>query len=103
MCQGAGSIVKATAPAAGKGTRLFPLTGEMPKPPVPALDKPVIQHVFDLLATQGVEEVNVRHPADAILDLCGEGSRVDGMTVNCSREDEPMVTAGGVTHLVDTI
>jgi NDP-sugar pyrophosphorylase family protein len=103
MCQGAGSTVKATALAAGKGTRLFPLTGEMPKPLVPALDKPIIQHVFDLLATQGVEEVNVRHPADAILDLYGEGYSVDGMTVSYCREEELMVTAGGIRRLADTI
>ncbi len=95
--------MKATALAAGKGTRLFPLTGEMPKPLVPALDKPIIQHVFDLLATQGVEEVNVHHPADAILDLYGEGSSIHGMTGNYSREEELMVTAGGVTRLVDII
>jgi hypothetical protein len=50
-----------------------------------------------------VKEINVRHPADAILDLYGEGSSVDAMTVNCSREEELMVLAGGVTRLVDII
>ena len=56
--------------AAGKGTRLFPLTGVIPKPMAPVAGKPMIQHIFELLARTGVEEVhvNVHYLADVILD-----------------------------------
>ena len=45
--------------AAGKGTRLFPLTGEIPKPLAPVVDTPIIEHIFELLARHGVEEAYV--------------------------------------------
>ena len=95
--------MKAMVLAAGKGTRLLPLTVEMPKPMAPVLDKPIIQHIFELLAAQGVEEVNVNvhHLADAILDSYGEQASVSGMDINFSHEEELMGTAGGVKCLAD--
>ena len=42
--------MKAMALAAGKGTRLFPLTGEVPKPMAPVVNTPIIEHIFALLA-----------------------------------------------------
>jgi mannose-1-phosphate guanylyltransferase len=99
----ASNPVKAMVLAAGKGTRLFPLTGEIPKPMAPVVDKPVIQHIFELLAGAGVDEVhvNVCYLADAILDFYGEETQVDGMSINFSRERELMGTAGGVKRLAD--
>jgi mannose-1-phosphate guanylyltransferase len=87
--------------AAGKGTRLFPLTGEIPKPMAPVVDTPIIEHIFDLLATHAIEEVhvNVHYLADALLEAYGEESRVNGMKVHLSREDELRGTAGGVKRL----
>jgi mannose-1-phosphate guanylyltransferase len=93
--------MKAMALAAGKGTRLFPLTGEIPKPMAPVVDTPIIEHIFGLLASHGVEEVhvNVYYLADALLRAYGETSKIDGMTVHLSREEELMGTAGGVKRL----
>ena len=93
--------MKAMALAAGKGTRLFPLTGEIPKPMAPIVDTPIIEHIFVLLARHGVEEVNVNvhYLADALLTTYGETSNTDGMTVSLSREDELRGTAGGVKRL----
>lgn len=93
--------LKAMVLAAGKGTRLFPLTGEMPKPMAPVVDTPIIQHIFELLARHGVSEayVNVHYLADALLAAYGEESRLDGMTVRLAREDELLGTAGGVKRL----
>jgi len=87
--------------AAGKGTRLFPLTGEIPKPMAPVVDTPIIHHIFDLLARHGVAEVyvNVHYLADALLKAYGEVSRINGMTVHLLRERELTGTAGGVKHL----
>jgi mannose-1-phosphate guanylyltransferase len=93
--------MKAMALAAGKGTRLFPLTGEIPKPMAPVVDTPIIEHIFGLLASHGIEEVhvNVHYLADALLRAYGETSDIDGMIVYLSREGELMGTAGGVKRL----
>ena len=95
--------MKAMALAAGKGTRLFPLTGEIPKPMAPVVNTPIIEHIFDLLAGHGIEEVrvNVHYLADALLEAYGEESRVNGMSVYLEREDELLGTAGGVKRLAD--
>jgi mannose-1-phosphate guanylyltransferase len=95
--------VKAMVLAAGKGTRLFPLTGEVPKPMAPVVDTPIIRHIFELLSGHGVAEahVNVHYLADALLAAYGEESRVNGMTVRLSREDELLGTAGGVKRLAE--
>src|SRR5919202_3536512 len=93
--------MKAMALAAGKGTRLFPLTGEVPKPMAPVVDTPIIQHIFDLLARHRISEtrVNVHYLADALLEAYGEESRVNGMKVRLVREEELTGTAGGVKRL----
>jgi mannose-1-phosphate guanylyltransferase len=95
--------MKAMVLAAGKGTRLFPLTGVIPKPMAPVAGKPIIQHIFEVLAEARVDEVyvNVHYLAHIILGCYGERSRVDGMTVITTREDELMGTAGGVKRLAD--
>lgn len=53
--------MKAMVLAAGNGTRLFPLTGVLPKPMAPVAGKPVLQHIFDLVARAGVEEIHVTY------------------------------------------
>jgi NDP-sugar pyrophosphorylase family protein len=87
--------------AAGKGTRLFPLTGEIPKPMAPVVDTPIIRHIFDLLARHGLAEAHVNgyYLADALLEAYGEESRVNGMRIRLVREDELTGTAGGVKRL----
>lgn len=93
--------IKAMVLAAGKGTRLAPLTEEVPKPMAPVAGRPVIGHIFGLLQAVGVEEVhvNVCHLADAVLDHFGWGAWLDGMTVDFTREEELSGTAGGVRRL----
>ena len=87
--------------AAGKGTRLFPLTGEIPKPMAPVVDTPIIEHIFALLAGHGVKEthVNVSYLADTLLGAYGEGFETEGMPVHLSREEDLLGTAGGVKRL----
>jgi mannose-1-phosphate guanylyltransferase len=89
--------------AAGKGTRLFPLTGEVPKPLAPVVDTPIIHHIFDLLARHGIGEVyvNVYYLAEALLEAYGEVSHINGMSVHFLRERELTGTAGGVKHLAE--
>src|SRR5919199_1252811 len=93
--------MRAIVLAAGKGTRLFPLTGEVPKPMAPVADTPIIRHIFDLLAHHGITEayVNVHYLADALLEAYSEESHINGMTVHLVREEELTGTAGGVKRL----
>src|SRR5215210_5955962 len=95
--------MKAMVLAAGKGTRLSPLTGEVPKPMVPVVGKPIIQHIFELLARTGVDEihVNIHHLADSVLSCYGEEAWVHGAKIHFTREDELMGTAGGVKRISD--
>ena len=95
--------MKAMVLAAGKGTRLFPLTGEIPKPMAPVVNIPIIEHIFGLLAEHGIGEVhvNVHHLADALVEAYGHETRTNSMTVRLSREKELMGTAGSVKCLED--
>lgn len=90
--------MKAMVLAAGKGTRLFPLTGVIPKPLAPIADKPIIQHIFELLSRTGVDEVhvNVHYLADTILDHYGLETEIGGTSVHFHREERLMGTAGGL-------
>lgn len=62
------SVRKAMVMAAGKGMRMRPLTDKMPKPLVPFMGKPLIDHVLDRLAEAGIEEavVNVHYLASML-------------------------------------
>ena len=97
--------MKAMVLAAGKGTRLFPLTGVIPKPLAPVADKPVIQHIFELLARVGANEVhvNVHYLADAILGRYGERARLGGTQIHFHREKMLMGTAGGVKRVSEAV
>lgn len=55
--------------AAGKGTRMMPLTAERPKPMVPVAGRPLIDHALDLLRSAGVGEVviNYHHKPEPLL------------------------------------
>jgi mannose-1-phosphate guanylyltransferase len=77
--------------AAGLGTRLRPLTYEITKPMVPVLDRPVMEHILDLLARHGFEEViaNLHYFPDTIREYFGE-------RLEYRYEEELLGTAGGV-------
>jgi len=50
---------KAVILAGGKGTRLYPVTKEIPKPLLPVKRKPIINYLIDLFCSQGVKEIAV--------------------------------------------
>jgi MurNAc alpha-1-phosphate uridylyltransferase len=62
------TVKRAMVMAAGKGTRMRPLTDTMPKPMVPFMGRPLIDHVLDRLAEAGISEVivNTHHFADML-------------------------------------
>ena len=97
--------MKAVVMAGGEGTRLRPLTINRPKPMVSLVDRPVIQHIFELLKLHGITEiiVTVQYLANAIQDYYGDGSAY-GVNITYSLEEVPLGTAGSVKnaeHLLD--
>ena len=94
--------MKAILLAAGLGTRLRPLTYELPKPMVPILGRPVMEHIMRLMARHGFDDVvaNLHYFPDLIRDYFGDGSR-QGIQLVYSYEEELLGTAGGVRNVRD--
>jgi mannose-1-phosphate guanylyltransferase/mannose-1-phosphate guanylyltransferase/phosphomannomutase len=87
---------------AGLGTRLRPITYELPKPMVPVLGEPVMGHILRLLDRHGFERViaNLHYYPDMIRDRFGDGSDY-GVELGYSFEQELLGTAGGVRNVRD--
>lgn len=97
--------MKAVVMAGGEGTRLRPLTINRPKPMVSLVDRPVIQHIIELLKLHGITEIiiTVQYLANNIQDYYGDGS-LHGVNITYSLEEVPLGTAGSVKnaeHLLD--
>ena len=88
--------------AAGLGTRLRPLTYEVPKPMVPVANRPAIEHLLRLLARQGFGEVvaNLHWFPETISGPLGDGSQF-GVDLSFRNEPELTGTAGGVRAVRD--
>ena len=88
--------------AAGLGTRLRPLTYEVPKPLVPVVGTPVMEHIVRLLARHGFDDVvcNLHYFPDQIQARFGDGSRWS-LRLVYSHEEELLGTAGGVRNVRD--
>ncbi|MGB3402240.1 MAG: NDP-sugar synthase [Microcoleaceae cyanobacterium] len=69
--------MKAMILAAGKGTRVRPITYTVPKPMIPILQKPVMEFLVELLRHHGFDQimVNVSHLADEIENYFRDGQR----------------------------
>ena len=86
--------------AAGAGTRLRPLTLAIPKPMVPVINKPVLEHTLENLKRHGFNQValNLHHYPKMIENYFGDGGRL-GMSIRYSFEKELLGTAGGVKKM----
>ena len=91
--------MKAVVMAGGEGSRLRPLTIMRPKPMVPIVGRPVMEHILNLLKGHGITDVvvTVQYLASAIEDYFGDGSAF-GMRIDYSREEVPLGTAGSVKN-----
>ena len=89
--------MRAMVLAAGLGTRLRPITYEMPKPMVPVLNRPVMEHIVRLLGGHGFTETiaNLHWFPELIEAHFGDGSDF-GVELSYSREERLLGTAGGV-------
>ena len=92
--------MKAVLLAAGKGTRLRPLTDEMPKVMIPIAGKPILEHHVEHLAGAGIREIfiNLHHLPDRITSHFGDGQKW-GVRIRYSFEPEILGTAGAVKKL----
>ena len=88
--------------AGGEGTRLRPLTADMPKPMAPIMGRSVLEHMLRLLRRCGVDRalVTLGYMADEI-ERWAASQPVDGLEISCRRETEPLGTAGGVRAAAD--
>jgi mannose-1-phosphate guanylyltransferase / phosphomannomutase len=89
--------MKAVVMAGGEGTRLRPLTSNQPKPMVPIVGKPCMEHILELAGRHGIEDVivTVAFLPQAIRSYFGDGESL-GMNVEYSVEESPLGTAGSV-------
>lgn len=91
--------MKAVIMAGGEGTRLRPLTSRTPKPMLPLVNKPMMEHIIELLRRHGITEivVTVSYFANAIRNYFGDGSEF-GVKMVYATEEAPMGTAGSVRN-----
>ncbi len=89
--------MKAVVMAGGEGTRLRPLTSNQPKPMVPIVGKPCMEHIIELLRRHGFEDVivTVAFLPQAIRGYFGSGEGL-GVDIGYSVEESPLGTAGSV-------
>ncbi len=94
--------MRAMVLAAGLGTRLRPITYAMPKPMVPVLNRPVMEHIVRLLARHGFGGAiaNLHWFPETIEGHFGDGSEF-GIELSYSREEQLLGTAGGVRYAAD--
>jgi NDP-sugar pyrophosphorylase family protein len=85
--------------AAGKGTRLRPVTDLLPKPMAPIANRPVLHHILRLLKRHGLTEVvaNLHHMPEVITGHFADGAAI-GVDMHYSFEPELLGTAGGVKN-----
>ena len=94
--------MKAMILAAGVGSRLDPLTRNVPKPLAPVAGAPVMEHLVHLLVRHGFTDViaNTHYLGDKIEQYFGDGSQF-GAKMLFNRESELLGTAGGVKRVAE--
>ena len=94
--------MKAVIMAGGFGTRLRPLTSGIPKPMVPMVNKPIMEHIVELLKHHGIEEIvsTLFYQPDAITGYFGNGSTF-GIKMQYRKAEADYGTAGSVRNAKD--
>lgn len=95
-----GLPVEAVIMAGGLGTRLRPLTDEVPKPMLPVGEKPLMELIVAQLRSAGIRHVNVttHYKPEVIREYFGDGERF-GIEMNYINEDTPLGTGGALSLL----
>lgn len=93
--------MKAVVLVGGEGTRLRPLTETMPKPLLPLMDRPSLDHVLDHLARHGVHEVVLSSSyLETVFHAFIEARRGDPKIIWIT-EDEPLGTGGAIVNALE--
>lgn len=92
-------MLKAMIMAAGVGSRLMPLTSEIPKPLMPVANRPLLENIITLLEKHGFNQLilNLYHHAGLIREHL-QSERYQAISMNYSLEEELLGTAGGVKN-----
>ena len=90
-------MLKTVIMAGGKGTRLRPLTFTRPKPMIPLVNRPIIQHTVERLKSMGFEDIvmTLNYRSDTVKEHFQDGSSM-GVNINYSVEESPRGTGGSV-------
>lgn len=89
--------LQAVVMAGGFGTRLLPLTVNVPKPMLPLGDRPLLERIVDRLRSAGIYQINIttHHLPEKITEHFGDGSEF-GVNIRYVTEDKPLGTAGAI-------
>ena len=90
--------------AGGEGTRLRPMTANQPKPMLPVVNRPIMEHVLRLLRKHELTEtvVTVQFLASIVRNYFGDGEDF-GMSLQYATEETPLGTAGSVKNAEDAL
>jgi len=91
--------MKAIIMAGGEGSRLRPLTCDRPKPMVPVMDRPIMQHIVELLHRHNFRDIGatLMYLPEDIKDYFGDGADF-GVRMQYFIEESPLGTAGSVKN-----
>jgi NDP-sugar pyrophosphorylase family protein len=94
--------MRAVVLAGGVGARLAPYTVALPKPLMPLGSNPVLEIIVRQLRRQGFERVTmaVGHLGEVLQAFFGDGAKY-GLTIDYSREERPLGTAGPLRRIAD--
>ena len=89
--------LQAVVMAGGFGTRLRPLTENIPKPMLPVNGKPLMELIINQLQHTGVRKINIttHYQADKIVSHFGDGSGF-GVDISYVNEESPLGTGGAL-------
>ena len=97
--------MRAVLMAGGSGTRLRPLTCDLPKPMVPILNRPIAEHIINLLKRHGITEIitTLHYLPDVMRDYFQDGSDFGVQMTYAVEEDQPLGTAGCVKNIAELL
>jgi mannose-1-phosphate guanylyltransferase / phosphomannomutase len=93
--------MRAVLMAGGSGTRLRPLTCDLPKPMVPMLNRPIAEHIINLLKRNSITEIiaTLYYLPDVMRDYFQDGSDFGVQMTYAVEEEQPLGTAGSVKNI----
>ncbi|MGB3516962.1 MAG: mannose-1-phosphate guanyltransferase [Elainellaceae cyanobacterium] len=97
--------MRAVLMAGGSGTRLRPLTSDVPKPMVPILNRPIAEHIVNLLKRHDITEIiaTLHYLPDVMRDYFQDGSDFGVQMTYAVEEDQPLGTAGCVKNVSELL